>query len=92
MCFLVSDYLENYYIPLMKLSLDIPEIKNFIQNIKTSEEKKNTDFLIQSYDELVNYIKNNVDDPKYINLYFNRMRCDIQHHFSNNGMFSYVYF
>ena len=88
----LSDYIENYYIPLMKLDCNIPSIKNFIENVKRTEDTQLTESLSNSYQSLVDYVRENVEDKKPVNMYFNRMRCDIQHAFSNQSMLSYVYF
>jgi hypothetical protein len=88
----ISEYIENYYIPLMKLDSNSLSIKNFIEDVKGAEETRVTDSIVKSYQSLVDYIRENVQDKKPINVYFNRMRCDIHHTFSNESMLPYVYF
>ena len=82
------EYVENYYIPSMKLESSTEAVKNFIEAVKSLESSR----IVGTYQPLVDYIRENVADKNCVNLYFNRMRCHIQESFSNYSMLPYVYF
>jgi hypothetical protein len=84
----LSEYVENYYITAMKLESSMEVVKSFIESVKSLDSNR----IIESYQSLVNYIRENAEDKNCVNLYFNRMRCHIQESFANYSMLQYVYF
>jgi hypothetical protein len=82
------DFIEDYYLPIMKIDKNIPCIQSLFLAI-TNGDKLGVE---KSYYELVQYIKNEVSIDIYpvINLYFNRMRYEIYTSFDLN--LQYIYF
>lgn len=89
---MLSDYVENYFIPVMKLDKDAEPVKKFIVTIKILELRPQdvATRLVDTYNELVNYIKKEAKDYMLINSHFNRMKFHIQNQFSVS--LEYVYF
>lgn len=70
----VSDYVEHYYIPIMKLDKKAPAVSEFIKAVS----EFNVDTFLPAYNELQNYIRHSVNDHTLVNMYFNRMRSQLQ--------------
>ena len=61
----LTDYVENYYIAVMKLD-NLLVAKNFIEKVGNDDK----DAIVQSYNSLADYIRENVEDVNRVNLYF----------------------
>jgi hypothetical protein len=92
MTYMLSDYVENYYIPIMKLDKESKSVKDFIDAIKQLEARPENiaENLLKAYRDFIDYIRKDLKDYRFINLHFSRMRYDIQTRFSVN--LEYVYF
>ena len=65
----LSDYVKNYYFASMKLDSESEVLKKFLKDLESGS-------VVESYKSLVDYIQKNVDDKKYVNLYFNLYKVD----------------
>ena len=90
----ISDYVRDYYIPLMKIDRNIPEVSSFIECVEFLENNKDRKFdqLEKSYYNLVEYIKKNIKDFTCVNQHFNRLRFHIQCYFLNSPIFDHIIF
>jgi hypothetical protein len=83
----LQSYIKDYYFPLMKIQ-DTSLINPLILFIENNDKEG----IIKTYDEIVEFIKNDVPKEKYenINKYFNRFRVDLNNDFGLT--FNYIYF
>lgn len=67
------DYIEDYYIPVMKLDKTVKPVASFLVAIK----EEGTPRFRETYIELIDYMKD-IDSKDLFNIHFNRMRQTIE--------------
>ena len=67
------DYIEHYYIPIMKLDKTVKPVASFLVAIKEEGSPR----FRETYIELIDYMKD-IDSKDLFNIHFNRMRQTIE--------------
>jgi hypothetical protein len=67
------DYIEDYYIPIMKLDKTVKPVASFLVAIKEEGSPR----FRETYIELIDYMKD-IDSKDLFNIHFNRMRQTIE--------------
>ena len=67
------DYIEDYYIPVMKLDKTVKPVASFLVAIKEEGSPR----FRETYIELIDYMKD-IDNKDLFNIHFNRMRQTIE--------------
>ena len=67
------DYIEDYYIPVMKLDKTVKPVASFLVAIKEEGSPR----FRETYIELIDYMKD-IDSKDLFNIHFNRMRQTIE--------------
>ena len=67
------DYIEDYYIPIMKLDKTAKPVASFLVAIKEEGSPR----FGETYIELIDYMKD-IDSKDLFNIHFNRMRQTIE--------------
>ena len=88
----LSDYVENYYVSIMKLDKGNPDVEKFITLVRSFENSKPDNTFLIGYNEFRDYIRKSTTDYTFINLHFNRMRYHIQSYFNNDVILEYTVF